>query len=62
MPPRITAINHQYALPQDTQQTALIESARCLNLGLLLDKYQPWGYCTYKDQKQRWDLCFNYKV
>ena len=57
----ITAINREYALPRDTQISALEESANCKNLGLLLDKYQPWCKCSYNNGLDNWDLCMKYR-
>jgi len=62
MPAKIVAVKQEFALPSDTRVSALRDAAECKNLGLLLDKYQPWCLCMFENGQVKWDLCFQYKV
>lgn len=59
--PDIIGVLKKYALPDDTRVAAMAELHSCQHLGLILDKFQPWGYCRWNDNMPNsWDLYFEY--
>jgi CRISPR-associated protein Cmr6 len=56
----IEAVYKQYALPNDTRVSALRDLPQCKNLGLILDKFQPWCYCRLRGRAPGWELGFEY--
>jgi CRISPR-associated protein Cmr6 len=59
--PKIIRKYRDYALPYDAYQSVVKNVSTCKNLGLILDKYQPWGDCSFDNGDRNWALNFQYR-